>query len=242
MSSRELKATVSGLFATFSRYRIDDFHGCPCCVTQEDCEKLAHKPLRELTYDDLLRYSSKAISTWGEPRHFKYFLPRLFELTIESRDEFLDLAVVYGKLESAKFTSWPETEQRAVKQFFDAYWQYQLDQAVNGPYNDTIDTVLCAISKALGSADDLLSLWLKTNSTHAKQHLAAFVNEYYDSLISKGRLSNPFWDYSGQAHRKVVDWLCEEATFKYLKSLDCSEFSDACYCLDAIRELVRSST
>lgn len=204
MSSRELQTAVNALFATFSRYGIDDFHGCPCCITQEDCEKLAQKPLRELSYEDLLRYSSKAISTWGEPRHFKHFLPRLFELTIEYRDGFLDLAVVYGKLKSASFNSWPEDEQRVVKQFFEAYWLYQLEQPVKGVYSDAIDTVLCAIANALDTVDNLLKMWIETDSVHAKQHLAAFVVENYDSLLKKGQLSNSFWDYSGSAHKQVL--------------------------------------
>ena len=106
---------INKLYEAFSHYRIgDDFSGCDCCVGPEHSAKLAGPLIRDLTYEDLERYSRKAISTWGNVRHFKHFLPRLLELTIEHRDDFLDLAVVFGKLKSAQLDTWPQREQNAV--------------------------------------------------------------------------------------------------------------------------------
>lgn len=72
----------------------DDFAGCSCCVSDEDCNRLGGTPLKQLTYDDLERYSRKAISKWGEAHHLKHFLLRLLEISIEHRDDFLEEAAI----------------------------------------------------------------------------------------------------------------------------------------------------
>jgi hypothetical protein len=104
-----------------------------------------------LTYDELERYSRKAMSTWGNVRHFKHFLPRLLELSIDHRDDFCDLAVVFGKLKYAHFDSWPQRERDAVNRLLDEYWEHQLDDPIVGAFEDSIDTVLCSLANALSS-------------------------------------------------------------------------------------------
>jgi len=177
---------IDNLYATFNHCRIgDDFTGCDCCVGPEHSTRLAAPPLRELTYEELERYSRKAISTWGNVRHFKHFLPRLLELSIEHRDDFLDLAVVFGKLKYAQFDSWPHRERDAVNRFFDEYWLYQLCDPVVGAFEDSIDTVLCSISNALLSVQRFLDVWIATRTDNAKRHLAAY------TAVAKRRLSVP---------------------------------------------------
>ena len=207
---------TDNLYATFAHCRIgDDFIECDCCVGPEHSAKLGVPPLRDLSYDDLERYSRKAISTWGNVRHFKHFLPRLLELTIEHRDDFFDLAVVFGKLKYAQFDTWPQREQGAVNGFFDEYWKYQLADSIVGAFEDSIDTVLCAISNALPTVQRFLDVWIATHSDSAKQHLAAFILNNDDTLLKKGQLSNAFWDTRGQPHFKVVNWLQSDAVHGY---------------------------
>ena len=208
---------INNLYSTFAHYRMgDDFTGCDCCVGPEHSARLAGPSLRELTYDDLERYSSKAMSTWGNVRHFKHFLPRLLELTIEHRDDFLDLAVVFGKLKHAQIDSWPQPERDAVNRFFAEYWDYQLADPIVSAFEDSIDTVLCAISNALPSVQRFLDAWIATRTGNAKRHLAAFILNNDDTLLKKGRLSNAFWDASGQPHSEVVIWLQSDAVHGYL--------------------------
>lgn len=216
-----MRDAIDNLYATFAHCRIgDDFTGCDCCVGPEHSAKLAAPPLRELTYKDLERYSRKAISTWGNVRHLKHFLPRLLELSIEHRDDFLDLAVVFGKLKYAQFDSWPRRERDAVNWFFDEYWQYQLDDTIAGAFEDSIDTVLCALANALSSVQRFLDAWIATRTDNAKRHLAAFILNNDDTLLKKGRLSSAFWDTNGQPHGEVVNWLQSDAVFGYFKGPD----------------------
>lgn len=216
-----MKDTLENLYRTFGGYRIgDDFTGCECCVGPEHSARLAAPPVRTLTYDDLKFYSQKAISTWGNVRHFKHFLPRLLELSIEHRDDFMDLAVVFGKLKYADFDSWPQIEQDAVNQFFDEYWQYQLAEPTVYAFHDAIDTVLCAIARPLPSVQRFLDVWLATDTDNAKRHLAAFILNNDDTLLEKGRLCNSFWDITAKPHSEVINWLQSDAVFEYLEGPD----------------------
>ncbi len=173
-----------------------------------------------MTYEDLERYSRKAISTWGNVRHFKHFLPRLLELSIEHRDDFLDLAVVFGKLKYAQFDSWPQREREAVNRFFDEYWGFQLADPIVGAFEDSIDTVLCSISNALSSIQRFLDTWIATRTDNAKKHLAAFILNNEETLLKKGSLSSAFWDTTGQPHSEVVNWLKSDAVFGYFDGGD----------------------
>lgn len=218
---------IDNLYATFAHCRVgDDFTGCDCCVGPEHSAKLAAPPLRDLSYDDLERYSRKAMSTWGNVRHFKHFLPRLLELTVEHRDDFLDLAVVFGKLKYAQCDTWPQREQDAVNGFFDEYWKYQLADSIVGAFEDSIDTVLCAISNALPTVQRFLELWISTRSDNAKRHLAAFILNNDDTLLKKGRLSNAFWDTTGQPHSEVVNWLRSDTLLGYFDGANDSALVD----------------
>lgn len=240
----DLNNAVEKLYSTFSPYRIgDDFVGCDCCVSPERSAKLAAKPLRSLTYEDLEHYATKAMSTWGDVRHFKHFLPKLLELTIEHRDEFLDLAVVFGKLAYAHWHSWPPQETRAVDRFLHTYWEYQLNLDIDSPHNDAIDTVLCAEASALESVAPLLADWLAEDSISAKKHLATFVLGNDDSLLRKHKLSNAFWDYGARPHGEVIHWLRAEEVLAYLGNAQLpEEFEPAKYQLEAVRSALGEDT
>jgi hypothetical protein len=218
---------IDNLYAMFAHYRIgDDFTGCDCCVGPAHSVRLAAPPLRELTYEELESYSRKAMSTWGNVRHFKHFLPRLLELSIEHRDDFLDLAVVFGKLRYAQFESWLKPERDAVNRFFDEYWEFQLTEPIVGAFEDSIDTVLCSISNALSSVQRFLDVWIATHTDNAKRHLAAFILNNDDTLLKKGRLSSAFWDTTAQPHCEVVNWLKSEAVCGYFDGVDDPVFVD----------------
>ena len=70
------------LYETFKSYRLTgQIPKCPCgCISEKMEIKIYSKPLHELTKEDLVFYLGKAMTTWGEVRHFKHFLPRIFEL------------------------------------------------------------------------------------------------------------------------------------------------------------------
>ncbi len=231
---------IDNLYMTFAHNTLgEDFKGCDCWLTHEDSARLATGPLRELNYEDMERYSRKAISTWGTATHFKYFLPRLLELSIAHRDDFLDLAVLFGKLKLAQFETWPQHEIDAVNRFFDEYWAFQLADPIVDVPNQLIDTVLCALSNALGSIQRFLDAWTSNGTDHAKRHFAAFVLNNYETLLEEGHLWNSFWDTAGKPHAEVVLWLRSDAILELVDGPDdpvlVDDFADAWPLLMAIR-------
>jgi hypothetical protein len=163
----------------------------------------------------------------------------VLELSIEHRDDFLDLAVVFGKLKYAQFDGWPQCERDAVNRFFNEYWEYQLDNPIVGASENSIDTVLCSLSNALSSVQHLLNAWIEKRTDNAKRHLAAFILNNGEALIKKGHLSNAFWDTTGKPHAEVVNWLQSDAVFGQFDgakdSVLVTDFSYAWPQLQAIR-------
>lgn len=211
--------SVAELYRVFSRYRLaTDFEGCPCCVSADHSRRLATLPLRSLSFDDLEQYAVKAMTTWGKVEHFKYFLPRLFELTIEHRDDFMDLAVVFGKLKYGDVQSWKLTEQEAITKFFREYWDLQLSKPPTSPYDSYIDSVLCGLSNGSYCVAEFLDSWLLTPSSSAKQHLATLVENNASSILSRGEMSSAFWQKHEMPHAQTLTWLRSDNTLKYLES------------------------
>ncbi len=180
------------------------------------------------------------MTTWGGLRHFKHFLPRLLELTINHRDDFLDLAVVFGKLRYAQWKSWPRAEFDATDRFLRAYWEDQLNQHVSQPLSDAIDTVLCAVSGAYDSVQPLLDFWVGNDSIAARNHLAAFVLWNEGELLAKQRLANSFWDRSSRPYAEVIAWLTSDHVYEYLTLSELPpELAPARCQLEAVRQVFR---
>jgi hypothetical protein len=204
------------MYDTFKSYRLgNDFAGCDCCVTEEDSAKL-HGPISRLSLEDLERYSRKALYTWGTVHHFKHFLPRLFELTIDHWDQFMDLAVVFGKLATSDFTSWPKREQQSVNEFLDYSWEYHLNTPIHGSFEDRADSVLCAIGRGLPTIQRFLDRWLEMDGSNPRKHLAAFILGNDSQLLKKGQLSNAFWIPTAKGHIEVLAWLQTDDVAAYL--------------------------
>lgn len=228
------------LYDTFAPYRIGtEPVACDYCVSPEKVARLTAKPLRDLTYDDLELYASKVMTTWGDERHFKHFLPRLMELAVDHRDDFLDLAVLFGKLRYAQWLSWPPGEVKAVDAFLREYWAYQLSLDIDSPFDVAIDTVLCSEASAFDSVQPLLAMWLADESHTANKHLAAFVLGNGDSLLRKQRLVNAFWESERPPHREVLCWLASPEVSAYLGNATLpDEFVPAKYQLELLRAVL----
>src|SRR5437588_624905 len=97
--TEELKLAIERLYQTFAIYPFKPtMEGCPCCVSDSDKEKIHSKKIRQLEGDDLSRYASKAMTTWGDTEDFKHYLPRILELLVTT-DFIVDIIVVLDKLE-----------------------------------------------------------------------------------------------------------------------------------------------
>jgi hypothetical protein len=94
--------------------------GCPHCVRRDEDLPLVSRQLRELSAEDLSRYTAKATSTWGTAADFRYFAPRVLDLTANGTMAWPGFEIVCGKLDQAGLRTW--TQQPAVEEFLRAFW------------------------------------------------------------------------------------------------------------------------
>lgn len=125
-----------GVFSAYPHPRALD--GCPCCTSAQMAKPLVTKPLRTLDGQDLERYAFKALTTWGAVEDYKYFLPRIIELSM-SGELLWDIEMTLGKLEYGDFPSWPLREREAIEVLIVEAWA---DAVRKGAVEDA-DALLC---------------------------------------------------------------------------------------------------
>ncbi|WP_300487168.1 hypothetical protein [Flavobacterium sp.] len=180
----ELKTAIERLYATFSCYPANGtMEGCPCCVSATDKEKIHTKPLRQLDGEDLSRYAFKALTTWGNTDDFKHYLPRIFEL-LSTTDFIVDTFVVLGKLNYAKWKTWPAEEQKAINAFLMAWW---IDSIKHQNYFN--NDLFIEIYKLFEVINPLLDNWRITFDNNSFKNLIDLLDSYYYDLIKISRKS-----------------------------------------------------
>ena len=119
--SKAMNTYTENLYQVFAKYRLrPGMVGCPHCVSESDIQRLYKKKLKELTAEDLEKYTFKAVTTWGDEYDFKHFLPRILELWNDFGD-FKDMVLI--KLQSLHWETWEKQEKEAIV----AYFEYTLE-------------------------------------------------------------------------------------------------------------------
>jgi hypothetical protein len=228
MISTRTELALDAVYEAFGRQqkprRID---GCPCCTTEAQLCQLLAAPLRELDAGRLATYGRKAMTTIGSADDFRYFLPRLLELSLQDRYWWLDREILLSKLQYVAWYDWPETERKALLDLFDAAFDDAVSEAA-GPrsandaeeinnYDDEgcpIDTWLCALACAHIPLSRFLERLTQTDAGNA---LIAF-HARNATALSKGKLVNPFWDGNALETARVVAWLKSDAVRDKLRN------------------------
>lgn len=188
---------IESLYQVFSSYgRPAKLEGCPCCTSSEEAEPLVRKPLRAISAPELEHYSFKALSTWGMLSDYKYFLPRILELTAET-SLICDTEIIFHKLSYGGFKDWPANEQQAVSDFIFALWRESV-----GKFDiDRADSCLCGAAAVLPEISSLLEY---ADATHPG-FKSAYGAQHSNQL--KRKLLNSFWDRDSPNYQCVVSWL-----------------------------------
>lgn len=217
-----LEEAIAGLYATFASYGLRRIiTGCPHCVGRADSDALHVRPLGALSPDDLRRYTTKALTTFGDVDDFKHFLPRLLELLareVEGADTLgYDEEILGGKLALANYASWPEAERAAVEAFLDALWAALLARFPTYPAADTLLGMLANRSDAPDAIDRYLAAWRETRTRTALGHVA---------LASFDSHGWAFWPT--EARKRFEHWLAEDETFAMVR-LAADEWREGAY-------------
>ena len=211
-----MHSSVAKLYEVFKPYRLgDDFTGCQHCVSVEDSAKLASKPMQELSVDDLNRFAFKSMSTWGAERHFKHFLPRLFELLLSEYSNFNFPEVLIGKLRYAKWDDWPDNERNAVTNFLQYLWSYHLAIPPEFDGDDRVATLLNALSETTNSFHPYFELFLAQDSSAPAHHIREMISNFADNIMTGTR-----YDFNLTRSDEFMAWLVSDDVICYLRRYD----------------------
>ena len=165
---------LAHLYVTFARYRPTTvLEGCRCCVSPKTSAKLVSTPLAELSEGDLSPYWSKAMTTWGTVDDFRYFLPRILELSSQ-RTSLIDLPWLGSKLQYASWLSWPQTEVIAVRGFLLALWRSWLSTPPEAD-SEAFDSLLGFTGAAEDDLSPYFALFGSLEPPNPARHVSAFL-------------------------------------------------------------------
>jgi hypothetical protein len=188
---------------------------CPCCLDQGMVDILQKTPLRQLSSRELMHYAHAVLLTSGSVADFRYFLPRLLELSIQEGISAYNLELLLGKLRLAEWQTWPAELRTPLLNLFDVAF----DEALAQPDDpaDAVDSWICAL--ALSGLD--VTTYLRR--LEAPERLAVLGAYYWanSQSLSKGRLSKSFWSKRSSEATRVVQWFLsqpvQEAINRYHK-------------------------
>jgi hypothetical protein len=183
---------------------------CPCCVTDEHKRQLFSKPLRELAPEDLQRFASDSLWTWGTLHDFKHFLPRIFEIFATHPTWLLDIETIASKLPYSDFNEWPPHEREAVRAAFMTllpHWVERHPHDIHWQADDIISWL-----RAVGLVWDDLAPWLDHLEESTPELLfAAILENTLQEFTSKKGFEFSYWRERPEQNKQVERWFLDPA-------------------------------
>jgi hypothetical protein len=215
LPTSELAESIAGLYRVFGKYPLrSDTDACDCRGCGHDERRLHSRPLTELTREDLETYAMDAIYTWGTGEDFKHFLPRIIELLVTASRHCFELAdppLILSKLSysswcSTNWRSWPEDEQSALENFFDAVWITALEADLSDLPFDGAYRWLQAIATVEPDISPYLDRWLCTDSVNSNRNLALMISQIHKLSLS-GHSAQLEWGPPERQRDQLDAWL-----------------------------------
>ena len=195
---------IESIYEAFANYRKPrDFPACECCISIGEKKLLLDRKLRMLTSDELGNYAADVFLTVGSLADFKYFLPRMMELSVKEEFSWPTPEVMLGKLKLADWYDWPEIERAPVLSLLEEKFARLLQDA--NTEGEDIDQWICALGRCVTDITPYLEPLLQEE--HESKLLG--VIEWNDSLFDKGKLSSAFWKDAPDNERRAVAWLTQ---------------------------------
>jgi len=203
MIEEKTKKSIENIYEVFSKYPFNsEIEGCPCCVNQEHRNLLVSKPLRELGNREIRRYAFKAMTTWGLETDYKYYLPRILELSVQNKIGNGE-HILFGKFDYANWLEWEKDELVAIKNFLYTWWEFHLkgDDYLNA-------FLMVEILNRLRDDNKLMNLWILSAENKSLENFIEFISNgkfsgikdrssFYDGLNNNSRLALNQWVNNG---------------------------------------------
>ncbi|CAL2102489.1 conserved protein of unknown function [Tenacibaculum sp. 190130A14a] len=209
MAISSLEKSIEYLYEVFSPYKVSGNlreRSCECCVTNEDITRLLSKSLHELEVNDINKFTSKAVTTFGDEQDYKHFLPRILELVAISEDSLIDDFLTFEKLNYLEWETWNNKEIIAVDLFF--YYQFEnslKNENVSIEYFNSSLELICKYK----SIDTVIKIWeynfsilsvkfivnyvLLGSMIDLSQHQKEILEEWFHSEYILNQLSKQFF-------------------------------------------------
>lgn len=149
---------------------------------------LTARPLRELAGEEIGPYSGWAMTTVGDERAYRHFLPRILELGVSDPVwPGAKPAIIASRIERADWCRWPEKQQHAVKTAFHAAfdWAVRSDPETLASAPDW----LCGLARLNLPVTELLARWRQSKTPESALQLASLVN-----IFDSAETVPPFWE------------------------------------------------
>ena len=186
-----LKISIEKLYDIFAKYQgLSKLEGSPLYDDIETWNiKLRSKKLRELTDEDLSLFVGKVILTWGDENDYRFFLPRILELTAELKTPY-DIWTLYSRLEDANWKTWNADEQTVINDFTIELWNNLLtdnSEKAEWEFKDYFHS----IAYFYPDFSEILKVWQTNDSYASIKHLTNYIfeerqhlfdNNYIDSI------------------------------------------------------------
>lgn len=186
-----LKISIEKLYDTFAKYQgLSKLEGSPIYDDLETWNmQLRSKKLRELTDDDLSLFAGKVILTWGDENDYRFYLPRILELTAELKTPY-DIWTLYSRLEDANWKTWNTEEQTAICEFTIELWNNLLNnnsEKAEWEFKDYFHS----LAYFYPDFSEILKVWETNDSFSSIKHLTHYLfeerqhlfdNNYIDSI------------------------------------------------------------
>lgn len=187
----KIKEVIENLYSVFSKYTASNMYHCDCgCIDEDDVKKLASKKLMELNEDDFSSYHGSAISTWGDVKHYKHFLPRVIEVHHQKKGKgLIGIYEIIQKLEYAKWHTWDDNEIKVIKDFIIADWNDFVNEKESNIVKEHLEHYMFFFSLS-----DLLNIWKLTKTKNGLKNFVTFFYHSGSELINKGfKLNDHFF-------------------------------------------------
>ena len=177
-------------------------------------------PLKQLHFADLTDYCFSAMTTQGSVDDFRYLLPRLFE-GVATEPCGVNLETLFGKLQYAKWTTWPSAEVQVIKTYLRALWEKALNSFPlheHLPALFEIETMLASIAVAGEALEPYLELWSATQTRAADEHLIQFVTMFGSDFSDGQTFHKAFWANCRPQAKVLRQWLLRPDTLKRIEN------------------------
>ncbi|MGC4989491.1 hypothetical protein [Nocardia salmonicida] len=177
---------------------------CSCCRNPADYAVLLNKPRHQLTGTELGVYAFRVLGTVGSEADLRYLTGRILQLLHTDDPHMPDMEVVYCKLGSVGWQSWPQAD--AIAEVLDAWWHSMF---ITAHPRTGIAVVLCALGAAESTIAARLAEWELLDSALSVRNLHEFVVHGCRLANSRVIPTNSYWDRGWVAYDELVGWLSD---------------------------------